>query len=69
MSRPPFAGRTPIFIGDDTTDESVFAIMPKFDGLAFSVGREVAGAVKQFDAPADVRDWLDRLTSTPGAKT
>jgi trehalose 6-phosphate phosphatase len=69
MRRPPFAGRTPIFIGDDTTDESVFAIMPEFDGIAVSVGREVAGAVKHFDAPADVRDWLDRLTHVAGTKT
>jgi trehalose 6-phosphate phosphatase len=69
MSRPPFAGRTPIFIGDDTTDESVFAIMPKFDGIAFSVGRPVAGAVQHFDTPADVRDWLDRLTLPGGPKS
>src|SRR3954452_23945852 len=28
MTREPFMGRRPIFIGDDVTDESVFAIMP-----------------------------------------
>src|SRR6202022_1461302 len=39
MARPPFRGRRPFFIGDDVTDESVFAIMPDLDGLAFSVGR------------------------------
>ena len=43
MRYPPFAGRHPIFIGDDVTDESVFAIMPEFDGLAFSVGRDGRG--------------------------
>src|ERR1700731_4886155 len=38
MSRAPFKGRRPLFIGDDVTDESVFDIMPDFDGFAFSVG-------------------------------
>src|SRR2546421_3536067 len=28
MTREPFKGRRPFFIGDDVTDESVFAIMP-----------------------------------------
>src|SRR6185437_3730911 len=39
MQRAPFKGRRPIFIGDDVTDESVFAIMPQLKGVAFSVGR------------------------------
>lgn len=67
MKLPPFAGRTPIFIGDDTTDESVFAIMPDFAGVAFSVGRQVAGAINHFDCPADVRAWLERIVSTAGS--
>ena len=33
MSYPPFLGRHPIFIGDDTTDVPVFGIIPKFGGL------------------------------------
>ena len=61
MRHPPFAGRRPIFIGDDTTDESVFAIMPELDGIALSVGRKIAGLAGHFDAPADVRAWLERL--------
>src|SRR5437879_8708445 len=39
MSHEPFRGRCPIFIGDDVTDETVFAILPDLGGLAFSVGR------------------------------
>jgi trehalose 6-phosphate phosphatase len=61
MDRSPFRGRVPIFIGDDTTDESVFAIMPDFDGVAFSVGRQVAGAANHFESPADVRAWIERV--------
>jgi trehalose 6-phosphate phosphatase len=61
MRHAPFAGRRPIFIGDDTTDETVFAIMPELDGTAFSVGRTVAGVDGQFATPARVRAWLDRI--------
>src|SRR6201746_2947372 len=43
MTHEPFKGRHPIFIGDDVTDESVFAIMPELRGLAFSVGRRATG--------------------------
>lgn len=61
MGHAPFEGRRPIFIGDDTTDETVFAIMPELDGLAFSVGRDVAGIAGRFATPARVRAWLDRI--------
>jgi trehalose 6-phosphate phosphatase len=61
MSHAPFHGRRPIFIGDDTTDETVFAILPELGGIGFSVGRDVAGVAGRFDAPADVRAWLEEL--------
>lgn len=61
MTHAPFRGRQPIFIGDDTTDETVFAILPELDGIGFSVGRVIAGLTGHFDAPADVRAWLDEL--------
>ena len=61
MTREPFRGRRPFFIGDDVTDETVFAIMPDFDGFAFSVGRRAQGVAGHFDAPSDVREFLARL--------
>src|SRR6266436_136833 len=61
MTHEPFRGRRPFFIGDDVTDESVFAIMPDFDGLAFSVGRRAKGVAGHFDAPGDVREFLAHL--------
>jgi trehalose 6-phosphate phosphatase len=61
MTFEPFKGRRPIFIGDDVTDESVFAIMPDLGGLAFSVGRRAQGVAGHFDEPRDVREWLARL--------
>jgi trehalose 6-phosphate phosphatase len=61
MTHEPFKGRRPIFIGDDVTDESVFAIMPDLGGLAFSVGLRAQGVADHFDEPRDVRQWLARL--------
>jgi trehalose 6-phosphate phosphatase len=61
MSHPPFMGRKPFFIGDDVTDESVFAIMPDLKGIAFSVGRRARGVAGHFDAPSDVREFLAHL--------
>jgi trehalose 6-phosphate phosphatase len=61
MAHEPFRGRRPIFIGDDVTDETVFAIMPDLGGLAFSVGRRAQGVAGHFDEPRDVRDWLAHL--------
>jgi trehalose 6-phosphate phosphatase len=61
MTHEPFSGRRPIFIGDDVTDETVFAIMPDLGGLAFSVGRRAQGVAGHFDEPRDVREWLAHL--------
>jgi trehalose 6-phosphate phosphatase len=61
MTREPFKGRRPLFIGDDVTDETVFGIMPDYDGLAFSVGRRAHGVAGHFDAPSDVREFLAHL--------
>jgi trehalose 6-phosphate phosphatase len=61
MSFPPFSGRNPIFIGDDTTDEPVFGVIAKFGGLGFSVGRLMADSNGHFDKPESVRAWLARI--------
>jgi trehalose 6-phosphate phosphatase len=69
MTHEPFKGRRPIFIGDDVTDESVFAIMPDLKGLAFSVGRRAQGVAGHFDEPSDVRAWLAHLLDDEKAVT
>jgi len=61
MKHEPFKGRRPLFIGDDVTDETVFAIMPDMQGLAFSVGRRAQGVAGHFDEPSDVRAFLAHL--------
>jgi trehalose 6-phosphate phosphatase len=61
MACPPFAGRRPIFIGDDITDLGVFAIMPEFKGIGISVGKRIPGTFS-FERPSDVRYWLERIS-------
>jgi trehalose 6-phosphate phosphatase len=64
MLHDPFKGRRPLFIGDDVTDESVFAIMPDYNGLSFSVGRRAMGVDGHFDTPAQVREFLAHLSQS-----
>ena len=61
MTHAPFRDRRPVFLGDDVTDETVFAIMPDYDGLSFSVGRSAQGVAGEFSGPSQVRDWLASL--------
>ena len=57
----PFAGRTVLFGGDDTTDLDVFRILPKLGGRGFSVGKRFPGAEHVFATPRAVRQWLSRV--------
>lgn len=68
MQHSPFAGRYPIFIGDDTTDLPVFGIIPKFGGRAYSVGGIVADVDGHFDRPETVRAWLQRIAAESAAE-
>jgi trehalose 6-phosphate phosphatase len=63
MEREPFAGRIPVFIGDDTTDEAGFAAALARGGRAYSVGRTLPGLTDQFARPAAVREWLAQLAT------
>ena len=58
LSQPAFQGRAPIFVGDDTTDESGFALVAARGGLAYSVGRPRPNAIGLFTEPRAVREWL-----------
>jgi len=66
MKDPPFAHRKPVFVGDDTTDESVFKMLPMLGGVGYSVERFIPGADGTFDSPYDVRCWLARLCGRGG---
>ncbi len=58
MEEPPFRGRTPVFIGDDLTDEYGFAFVNGRRGHSVKVGSGASAARWRLaDAPA-VRAWL-----------
>jgi trehalose 6-phosphate phosphatase len=61
MTHRPFAGRTPLYFGDDVTDETVFAILPNLKGSGYPVGRAMPGVQMAFNAPQEVRNWLARI--------
>jgi trehalose 6-phosphate phosphatase len=65
MRHAPFAGRTPIFMGDDVTDESGFAAVGELGGLGFSVGRRLPKTKGLFGTPREVRSWLYALLRGP----
>ncbi len=60
MDLPPFAGATPLFLGDDTTDEHAFAAARTLGGGGVLVGpvRETA-AQWRLDGVAAVHHWLE----------
>lgn len=63
MAHPPFAGRRPVFVGDDVTDEDGMEAARRMGGLGLHVGRDFTAG------PSQVRDWLARAARRlrPGA--
>jgi trehalose 6-phosphate phosphatase len=57
MSEAPFAGRFPIFIGDDQTDRAGFEVVGRINGMGIAVGSRVT-APWWLPDPAAVRSWL-----------
>jgi trehalose 6-phosphate phosphatase len=60
MEEAPFAGRSPIYIGDDQTDYGGFAAVRRHEGMAIAVGTRVK-AEWWLPGPAAVRSWLEQL--------
>ncbi|WP_420243492.1 trehalose-phosphatase [Roseiterribacter gracilis] len=59
---PPFAGRTPVMVGDDRTDEDGFAEVAARGGAGILVGTPRATLAHwRLDSPSATRKWLEDL--------
>lgn len=58
QTETPFAGRRPIFVGDDVTDEAGFAVVAQLGGISVKVGDGPTAAFHRLPSPAGVRQWL-----------
>ena len=59
-----FAGRIPVFVGDDTTDEDGFDTVNEMDGVSVHVGADAeTSAVFSLKTVGEVHDWLESVTT------
>ena len=62
LQRAPFAGRQPVYLGDDLTDEHAFASINAGHGLSVRIGmREPSLAAFTLPGPAAAEAWLTRV--------
>lgn len=65
MREAPFRGRTPVFIGDDVTDEYGFAMVNRLGGYAVKVGPGLTAAGWRLPNVRAVLGWLERGKPLP----
>ncbi|WP_246333128.1 trehalose-phosphatase [Aureimonas mangrovi] len=58
MEAAPFAGRRPVYVGDDTTDEFAMRVVAEMGGLAVKVGDGETAANARLDDVGAVHRWL-----------
>lgn len=62
MREAPFLGRTPVFIGDDVTDEDAFAVVNAMNGISIKVGPAEATIAKyRLGGVSEVLRWLQTV--------
>lgn len=65
LEEAPFAGRQPVFAGDDRTDEDAFAAVAAAGGYGVKVGDGPTLARCRCAGVADVRAWLRASAQAP----
>jgi trehalose 6-phosphate phosphatase len=66
MEQAPFAGRQPIYIGDDVTDEDAFEAVNALGGMSVRVGSAaLTRASYRLPSIADVHRWIHELPTKP----
>jgi trehalose 6-phosphate phosphatase len=68
MAEAPFAGRTPVFVGDDITDEVGFATVQRLSGLGVKVGDGASVAWQRIATPEDFRQQLQAAVAAKAGK-
>jgi len=66
LHEPPFAGRLPLMVGDDVTDEAGFVAALNAGGTAIKVGEGESCAPWRLPAPQAVRTWLSAALEERG---
>ncbi len=62
MQEAPFVGRTPVFIGDDVTDEDAFEVVNEMNGVSIRVGQAAATRAKyRLGGVSEVLRWLQTV--------
>ncbi|MBP2167095.1 trehalose 6-phosphate phosphatase [Erwinia toletana] len=61
MQEAPFAGRIPVFIGDDLTDEAGFLVVNAMNGLSVKVGEGSSHARYRLKGVDEVYVWLEQM--------
>jgi len=64
MTEQPFVGRTPVFIGDDVTDEDGFRVVNALGGVSVKVNAGPSQASFRLADTTAVIDWLEQLAGT-----